>query len=68
MTIDETIAKMTDIFTADRIRDPKVDGKWIIWTSPYSEKTLSKFVDRAKRAGIRSVWARSGKVGCAKDQ
>lgn len=63
MTNEARIARMSDIF-AHRIASPKVEGRWIVWTTGTSVQTLDKFVGRAKSAGIPGVWARDGKVGC----
>lgn len=64
MTRDEIIATMQDVF-GDRIDGPPVERNgWLIWATDKSERTLSKFVARAKSAGVRGVWARDGKVGC----
>ena len=57
------IASMEAVFT-DRIKAPTVSGKWIIFKATVSSQTLSKFVKRAKDAGISGVWERDGKVGC----
>jgi hypothetical protein len=61
------VAEMEEIF-GERISDPETEGKWIVWYTNKSEQTLSKFVDRARAARIKGVFARKGKVGCLADQ
>ena len=60
----DLITAMETVF-GNRIKAPAESGKWIIWRATVSPQTLDKFVRRAKDAGIRGVWARDGKVGCA---
>lgn len=37
-------------------------GKWLVWETGKSDQTLSKFVDRAKRAGF-TAFCRGGRFG-----
>lgn len=58
-----TTEKFIEIFAGRLQGDPVDEGGWTVWTCNKSGQTMSKFIDRAKKAGFKSAFFRPGKVG-----
>lgn len=57
-------AQFIEIIGDHRVNGAPVESNgWVVWPSRHSPATLSKFIDRAKRAGFSSAFCRPGKIG-----